>query len=92
MIWIKQLFKITRYFIIGYKYELNDNTKGDGLVSASCVKGKYVSIDNIIKHLEYEKIKEFKTFFIINIIELNKRDYNFYLKNNTINKRNEIPS
>jgi len=85
MIWWRQLLKKTRYFIVTYtyQYEIVDvPVTGHGQLTSVISHGKYVSIDGCIEHIQQDLMGEITTFLVDNIIELNKKDYIFFMENN----------
>jgi len=91
MIWLKQLLRLTRYFIVAYQYQLEDGTTGQGSLTATVHNGRYVSPDEIVIALEPNIGGKIKSFLVLNSIEINKRDAVFYKKNYTIgDKENRI--
>ena len=82
--WIKQILGLPRYFIVVYMYHLKSGVTGQGQCSAKVCGGVYLSVDEIIKLVEPNVGGEIKTFLMLNTIEINKRDYNFYQDNNKL--------
>ena len=87
---IKQLFGLTRYFIVAYQYQLMDGVTGQGSMSALVSGGAYINVDEIVEILEPKLAGKVKAFLVLNVIELNKRDHAFYKENYTLSdKTNE---
>jgi len=85
MIWWRQLLKKTRYFIVTYTYQykfMDVPVTGHGQLSSMITHGKYVAIDGCIEHVEKNLEEKITAFIVDNIIELNKKDYIFYMENN----------
>jgi len=75
---LKQIFRISRYFILVYKYQIKEGITGQGQCIATINNGGYPSIDHIRENLNVGGTV--KSFVLLNVIELNKRDYISYMK------------
>jgi len=80
----KQIFRMTRYFLVSYYFILEDGSIGHGSATTENKKGTYVSVDDIREYVE-ESAPGIKKLIIQNIIELNKMDYKSWTKYNTKN-------
>lgn len=83
--WIKQLFKLRRYFLVVYQYKLTNGDIGQGSCTAIVSRGDYIDVDGVIKVVDSNLDGEIETFLILNVIELNKKDFTFYKNNSTLN-------
>ena len=84
MIWIKQIFKLTRYFIVVYQYQTEGGGTGQGQCTAKVSNGQYFSVDEIAKVVEPNVGGKIIRFLILNAIELNKRDFDFHVETTSL--------
>ena len=73
--WLKQIFGLNRYFVVVYMYQLESGTTGQGQATAIVSGGYYVSPKGVRDGVDSNLDGEVKTFFFLNVIELNKRDH-----------------
>ena len=83
MVRFKQIFGLTRYFIVVYMFQTDTNTTGQGQLSVEVKNGEYFSLDQIYKNLKVEG--EITKLLLLNVIEMNKRDFRRYLDGNKKN-------
>jgi len=69
--WIKQIFRLTRYFLVIYTYILENGNVGQGQAAMTVNDGKFPSIKYLGDNLDFE----INTVFFTNVMELNKRDH-----------------
>jgi len=80
----KQIFGLHRYFLVVYMYHLNTGVTGQGQCSVKTGGGVYVNIDEVIKEVQPKVDGEIITFLVLNVMELNKRDFTYYKENNIL--------
>ena len=81
MVRLKQILGLNRYFIVVYMYQLEDGLTGQGQASVITAGGVYLSINELKENLEPTLDGKIETYLLLNVIELNKTDYNFYKSN-----------
>lgn len=87
MVRLKQIFGLKRYFIVVYMYQNDKGQTGQGQCTIT-TDGNYFSIDNLVKGVENDLDTILDKFFILNVMEMNRRDFHYYKENSkeTINK------
>ena len=83
---LKQIFGLRRYFILVYMYQLEDDLTGQGQCTVTVNGGKYFSLDVVSKNLTVGG--EIKNLLLLNVVELNKRDYIDYVKGSEMSTKN----
>jgi len=75
MKFFRRLFRMERYFLITYKYQLEDGTNGDGSISISTLHGRHPSIAFVKDETAKKVDGKIDTFFLTNILEFSQEDY-----------------
>jgi hypothetical protein len=83
----KQIFGMSRHFVVAYQYQLEDGVNGQGSLTTTMGGGVYINVNELIKLLEPTVGGEIKLFLILNVIELNKKDFTFYQDHYTLSDK-----
>lgn len=77
----KQFWRLKRYFIVVYQYKLKDSYTGQGQCTIVNGTGGFVDVKNLVTQLQEEFGGIIDQFILLNVMELNFRDFKYYTEN-----------
>ena len=94
MVRLKQIFRLKRYFLVAYMYQLDNVTTGQGQVSIISRNGNYLNISDLVEALNEEEDLgwdgKVKQFVLLNVLELNKRDFRYYTEHSNFKESEKL--
>ena len=91
---LKQIFRLKRYFLVAYMYQLDNGTTGQGQMSIKSRNGNYLNVSDLVatqnEKSELELNGKIKEFVLLNVLELNKRDFRYYTEHSNFKESEKL--
>lgn len=80
MVTWRQFWRLRRHFIVVYQYQTKDGVTGQGQCTIINSEGKFIQVKNLVEGLEKEFKVDIEQFVLLNVMELNFRDFKYYIE------------